>query len=69
MQFLELQRISFGAERHGRLRMDGLKLFVVGERSPDPKDWDNVTYARAIVIARNKEEALAMHDGAGRDGL
>jgi len=34
-----------------------LKLFIVGESSGDPNEWNTRTVARAIVIARTPEEA------------
>jgi hypothetical protein len=40
--------------------MDSLKLFVLGEHSPNPDDWHSLR--RAIVIAHNEEEALSLHD-------
>jgi hypothetical protein len=39
----------------------GLKLFVLGEHSPDPEEW--CAHYRAIVIAHDEKEALALHDG------
>jgi len=39
--------------------MNGLKLYVVGERSGNPADWP-VECARAYVVARDPEEARAL---------
>ncbi len=39
--------------------MDRLKLFVVGEFSPDPEQWC-YRGMRALVVAHNAEEAAGM---------
>lgn len=39
--------------------MGGLKLFVVGERSPHPDDWSEFG-GWSLVIAKSTEEALAI---------
>ena len=39
--------------------MENLKLFVVGESSGDPNDWDDWD-DRAIVIAHDGNEAIAL---------
>lgn len=41
-----------------------LKLFVLGEISGNPDEWQEYC-GHAIVIARTKEEALSLHDGYG----
>jgi hypothetical protein len=41
--------------------MNGLKLFVLGESSPDPEEWSGCG-TMAIVIAASKDEALSMVD-------
>src|SRR5205823_14164937 len=41
--------------------MDKLKLFVIGESSPDSAEWGD-TNSLALVIAHNAEEALRMFD-------
>ena len=38
---------------------NGLKLYVVGERSGDPADWP-VQCARAYVVAHDADEARAL---------
>jgi hypothetical protein len=40
--------------------MNKLKLFVLGEASPDPNKWGS--WRRAIVIAHDEREALGLHD-------
>jgi hypothetical protein len=43
------------------LQMKKMKLYVLGESSGDPDNWGPYTQ-RALVLARSKEEALAMGD-------
>ena len=40
--------------------MGALKLFVLGERSPNPDEWD-MAGEIAIVMAHDSEEALRMY--------
>jgi hypothetical protein len=43
--------------------MDGLKLFVVGESTPDREQWEEFgSCERTLVIAHDPDEALRMCD-------
>lgn len=42
-----------------------LKLFVVGERSPNPEDWRDACGRRAVVAAHSAEEAVRLADETG----
>ena len=47
--------------------MENLKLFVVGESSPNPDDWGSgwKERSKAIVIARDEQEASALAGDIG----
>jgi hypothetical protein len=41
-----------------------MKLFVVGETSGNPGEWNPWNPYRAIVVARNEEEARGLAEGS-----
>ena len=40
--------------------MKRMKLFVAGEMSGDPNDWDGLSSKTALLLAESEDEAVAM---------
>lgn len=46
----------------------GLRLFVVGEVSGNPREWSDYPIGRKLVLARSREEAILVAE-TGADAM